>query len=330
MRGQQFGFLGILSLAWVSTRVIVLSLQAQPPVPTFPRFVGLPPKVQTEILPGLSDAFQHPALRHICCAPTGRGVAVTRPVATLSVQGQMLLHQGKDTPSIAGATPKAPAIASPAPVLWTPPSQASGAFQLYAYSYLRAGGAGLTGGRQNGGGQSGFVATRRLGADNVHLMLRGAIAHSNSSERELAAGLRLFADQARSVSLSLERRFRNDAPDAFAAYIAAGRSDIAMPLAFRLDAYAQAGVVAGRTTTAFFDLTMRARRALPMAETVKVGGGLWAGGQDDAARFDIGPTISTEIMLGAQPLRIDADWRFRIAGEARPASGPALTLSTAF
>jgi hypothetical protein len=233
-------------------------------------------------------------------------------------------------PIIASGTPASLVIASPVPVVSPLPRRPADAFQLYAYSYLRAGSAGLLGGRQYGGGQSGFIATRRLGAGNVHLMLRGAIAHSNTSERELAAGMRVFAGPARTVSLSFERRFRNDAPDAFAAYIAGGKSDIAMPLAFRLDAFAQAGVVTGRNSTPFFDIALRARRALPMAGAVKIGGGLWSGGQDDAARLDIGPTIGAEIKLGAQPIRIDADWRFKIAGEARPASGPALTLSTAF
>lgn len=58
--------------------------------------------------------------------------------------------------------------------------------------------------------------------------------------------------------------------------------------------------------------------------------GLWAGGQKGAARLDFGPTIGTDVKVGETMIRVDADWRLRVAGDARPALGPALTLSTSF
>jgi hypothetical protein len=125
---------------------------------------------------------------------------------------------------------------------------------------------------------------------------------------------------------------RNRRADAFAVYAAGGITQAALPHEFRLDAFAQAGVVSGQDGGAFFDLTGRAERRLARVGTapVTLGGGIWGGGQAGIFRIDAGPTIGTEIDLGPANMRIHADWRFRIAGDAAPASGPALTLSTSF
>ncbi|MBS1239358.1 MAG: hypothetical protein H6R45_64, partial [Proteobacteria bacterium] len=59
-------------------------------------------------------------------------------------------------------------------------------------------------------------------------------------------------------------------------------------------------------------------------------GGAWGGAQKGAARLDIGPSASLQLKLGEANSRVSMDWRFRVAGEARPASGPALTISAGF
>jgi len=62
-----------------------------------------------------------------------------------------------------------------------------------------------------------------------------------------------------------------------------------------------------------------------------VGGGVWGGAQKGAARLDIGPSATMTIGLGeSAAARLGLDWRFRVAGDAAPASGPALTLSAGF
>jgi hypothetical protein len=48
--------------------------------------------------------------------------------------------------------------------------------------------------------------------------------------------------------------------------------------------------------------------------------------QGRTARLDIGPSIA----LVHQGARLTADWRVRIAGQARPGSGPSLTLGKDF
>ena len=211
---------------------------------------------------------------------------------------------------------------------------------IYAYSFLRsgAGSSNLVGGGQYGGGQSGLIATYALasfrgtgGQSKLSILARGAIAHDDPAEREIAAGLRWQPLPRAPFTLTAERRFRNARNDAFAVYLAGGKSS-EIPLKFRLDAFAQAGVVSGKDGGAFFDLTTRAERKLTaIGKTpVTLGGGIWGGGQKGVFRIDAGPTIGTEVAIGKGRLRINADWRFRIAGDARPASGPAVTLSTSF
>jgi hypothetical protein len=61
-----------------------------------------------------------------------------------------------------------------------------------------------------------------------------------------------------------------------------------------------------------------------------LGGGAWGAAQRDAQRFDIGPSATLALPLGKQNVRLALDWRQRIAGDARPGSGLALTLGSDF
>jgi hypothetical protein len=211
---------------------------------------------------------------------------------------------------------------------------------FYGYSFFRkpssAGLSALNG--QYGGSQSGFGVTwdidrHRQDRDVAHfaVLARGAIAHGDTSERELAAGLRWRPLTRVPVSLSVERRFRHARPDANAVYLAGGTS-LALPQAFRLDTFAQAGIVSGREGGPFFDFSAQTDRTFFQhgEHGAGVGAGIWGGGQSDIFRIDIGPTVRTDIAISEGYLRVRADWRFRVAGEALPASGPAMTLSTSF
>lgn len=107
----------------------------------------------------------------------------------------------------------------------------------------------------------------------------------------------------------------------------------ALPAGFRGEAYAQAGYVAGRFATPFVDGQFRGDRALFSLGKVaaRIGGGVWGGAQKGAERLDAGPTASIAMPLGRGTAgRIAVDWRFRLAGDAVPNSGPALTLSAGF
>ena len=101
------------------------------------------------------------------------------------------------------------------------------------------------------------------------------------------------------------------------------------PLGIVAEAYAQAGYIGGKQGTAFFDAQAVADRRVLSAGfgEVRLGAGAWAGGQEGAARLDFGPRASLRLPLAGMQSRVAFDWRFRVAGQARPASGPALTFS---
>lgn len=106
-----------------------------------------------------------------------------------------------------------------------------------------------------------------------------------------------------------------------------------LPGKLRSEAYVQAGYVGGRFSTAFADGQVRLDRGLFELGSIKgsLGGGVWGGAQKGAARLDIGPSAMLEFPLGKRMYgRAALDWRFRVAGNAQPGSGPAVTLSAGF
>ena len=72
-----------------------------------------------------------------------------------------------------------------------------------------------------------------------------------------------------------------------------------------------------------------ARGGVPLGP-VEIGGGVWGAAQPGAARLDAGPQMSLPLPAAGANLRLSADWRFRLAGDAAPGSGPALTLGADF
>lgn len=108
-----------------------------------------------------------------------------------------------------------------------------------------------------------------------------------------------------------------------------------LPFGFRAEAYGQAGYAGGRDSTAFFDAQGLVDHPLPnwlgTQRDLRAGAGFWAGGQKGAVRLDVGPRVSFAADLGEEvPSRIALDWRFRVAGNARPGSGPAITIASSF
>ena len=107
----------------------------------------------------------------------------------------------------------------------------------------------------------------------------------------------------------------------------------ALPGRMRAETYLQGGYVGGRFATLFGDGQVRIDRGLWRSGPVeaRLGGGIWGGAQRDAARLDAGPSATVALPLGRGAFgRVAVDWRFRVAGDAQPGSGPAVTLSAGF
>jgi hypothetical protein len=214
-------------------------------------------------------------------------------------------------------------------------------FEVYAYSFWRRGSSptGTLGNGQYGGSQSAVIAAIPVlrfsgnpSLSRLSLTGRASVAHGSLRERELAAGVRWRPVARIPVQIIAERRFREDRPDAFAALVAGGRSDVTLPLGFRLDSYGQAGFVSGQGGGPFADVAAHAHRPIAQSQRASfaVGAGIWGGGQDNVMRMDIGPNMRANISAGSAVFQFDASWRVRVAGHAQPGDGPAVTLSTSF
>ncbi|MGB7408800.1 MAG: hypothetical protein WA908_09855 [Pontixanthobacter sp.] len=107
---------------------------------------------------------------------------------------------------------------------------------------------------------------------------------------------------------------------------------IELPLDMRGEVYAQAGYVGGDFATPFADGQARIDRPVvaTKAVTLHAGVGTWGGAQKGAARLDAGPSLRADISVADIPIRVSVDYRARVAGDAAPPSGVALTVSTGF
>jgi hypothetical protein len=192
------------------------------------------------------------------------------------------------------------------------------------------GGGSLAPGGTLGGSQVGGRLLYRLGPDRSPLAasLRVYSPLGDAAEAEAALGLDWRPLSSVPVNLIVERRqaLGANGRSAFSILAYGGASDEHLPGGLRLDAYAQAGIVGARSRDLFADGSLKVTRPIG---PVSVGGGAWGAAQPGASRFDLGPTIDWTSGDRSR-FRLSADWRFRVAGEAEPGSGPALTLAAGF
>jgi len=146
---------------------------------------------------------------------------------------------------------------------------------------------------------------------------------------EAAVGLSWQPLQSVPVRLMAERRKAVGAAgggrDAFALLAEGGVYEKALPWEFRLDGYAQTGVVGARTRDWFVDGGATVTR--PFLRRYAFGLGAWGGAQPGLSRLDVGPRMSMQIRPG---IRAHVDYRYRLFGSAKPGSGFAATVATDF
>ena len=210
------------------------------------------------------------------------------------------------------------------------PSRWSGSAWLVA-----RGGAGIA-----PGGLGGQLGESQAGARIAYLVdRRHRIALAARVTTPLGRGLREAAVGVEwqptrlPVRLVAEQRFAIDGGRGGPALgVVGGVGPVALPLAFRLEAYGQAGVIRRAATEPYADGAARVAHPLAAIGGVRVdlGAGAWGGAQRGAARLDLGPSLGVSLPLGKQRVRATLDWRQRVVGDARPGSGTALTLGTDF
>lgn len=208
---------------------------------------------------------------------------------------------------------------------------------------LRQGGTGLSNGGQRpasyGASQMGAVLAYHLAPHSAHSPVaygRASRALIDGGETEGALGLRVHPFPGVPVSLHGEARLFKRAGRAAeirpAAFVAGGFDSLDLPAGVKARAYGQAGYVGGDFDTAFADGAIVAERRIARFDLgeISLGAGAWGGAQRGAARLDLGPRLAVRLDRGPVAARIEADYRWRVAGQAVPGSGGVLTLSTGF
>ena len=163
---------------------------------------------------------------------------------------------------------------------------------------------------------------------HVAASLRTSTPLGGARGGEVAAGVRYqpWLNIPFSVTAERRQRFgraggRND----FALFVEGGLWDRPMPYDFRLDAYAQAGVVGIRDRALFGDGAFTLLH--PLWGRISGGFGMWGGAQPHLYRIDAGPRLSIRMM---KSMRVNIDYRQRLVGTASPSSGPAVTIAGDF
>ena len=203
---------------------------------------------------------------------------------------------------------------------------------LSGWSSVRPGGRADALSPQLGGTQSGMRGAWRVDrAGRLELYARLVGDGMPPRRADVAAGIAARPFARLPLQIAAERRepiAGRDGRSAFAAYAVGGVSEVAVAGAWRLDGYGAAGVVGLHRRDLFVEGWATLRR--PVAGFGKValsaGAGAWGAAQPGVARLDAGPGLSAVWRRRTVSPRLSLDWRQRIAGNAAPGSGPALTL----
>ena len=189
-----------------------------------------------------------------------------------------------------------------------------------------------------GGSQAGVALAYRLAPASHYApaaYFRTNRSFGSHGETDSALGLRIRPLQGVSIDVQVEARLtqRRDSTEIRpAALVAGGFEDAKLPMDLKARGYGQAGYVGGDFATAFADGALVAERETVTlgAGTLSIGAGAWGGAQKGASRVDVGPTVAVKFMAGEGPVRLEAGYRLRVAGNAAPENSGVLTLSTGF
>lgn len=201
---------------------------------------------------------------------------------------------------------------------------------IFAIAREGSGGRDLAGVATLGGSQAGARVNLDTGFHGTFATVRasGALARRDN---EVAVGLGI---RGHGVGVIVENRFAIDGRRrSEAALLGYGGFDaIRLPAGFKLDGYAQAGVVGVSRRALFVDAATRADH-LVVAQgrsSLSAGGGVWGAAQPGVSRLDIGPQLVARLPIDKLNTRIGAEYRFRIAGRASPANGLTVSLGADF
>ena len=338
-RGRPLRFLGGVTVGWVGLRVAMLwpqldsaeaVLRAVAPIPI--AAAAQSPVAAPRNTPSSAASVSpqwRAAVARLPVAGPGRGADPMR--VALALLG--LVRYG-DADVSEGDAPLLPGLPRPIAVLTpaTKPLPSRWSASLWLVARDGVGIAPGVGGGQLGGSQAGMRIAYTIDRRRRIALAGRVTSPLGSGLREAALGVEWQPTRV-PVRIVAEERIAIDGGRSGPAIgLVGGVGPVALPLGFRLEAYGQAGVIRRSDTEPYADGA--ARMAHPVATLgavrIDLGAGVWAGAQRGAARVDVGPSLSVTAPLAKHPVRLTLDWRERVAGNARPGSGPALTLGTDF
>lgn len=197
--------------------------------------------------------------------------------------------------------------------------------------------AGLMQGPLLGGSQAGARIDYRVRegpAGRLGAYARVSRALVDPAAEEAAVGL-AYRPGRLPVSLLAERRQRigPGGRSGFALMAAGGAGPLDVAPRVAVEGYAQAGVVGAPGLAGFADgKGSLGYRMGPGGDPhgVTLGASVSGSVQPGASRLDVGPELHVRLPVSDGALRLSTEWRERIAGDARPARGPTVTLIAIF
>lgn len=331
-RGRPLRFVALVAFGWASARTIML----------WPEGASLPEAIEAAFPLGPAAAAAPPpagpdrpmaaqAMPPMAIPPAAAPFMASEPAAArgdparISLAMLGLVSFGREE---AMGVPPGTLPGRPPPAML--PERAQPArWSASAWFVTRRGAA--SGGAMLGGDQAGLRVAYHPGSGRIALFAR-LTAPLAGRGKEAAIGVD-WQPTAAPVRVIAEYRAGLDGtPGGPALGVVAGVYGVPLPLDFELDAYGQAGAVARKRIDPFADGALRVTREIARAGDARldVGAGAWGAVQREAARLDIGPSAIATVPLGERAIRVAIDWRERVAGDARPGSGPALSLGADF
>jgi hypothetical protein len=309
---------------------------AASPAPAVIRYVqgtvGVPMSIRRGVVPVYKLPAAAPALAAVAPPPTRLASAMATPEPVFYSR----LPPLDQWPLARLAAMSRPAIVSAPTFPVERPALKPDAIdrvQLTAWALLRGQRTGIAGSTSlaSGGTLGASQAGSRL-AYNFTRRVAATLRTSTTIGRrggEVAGGVRIQPIGGIPVWLTAERRQRlgqfSDGRNAFALFLEGGVYQRPMPWRFDLDTYLQGGIVGFHSRDGFVDGGLTLTR--PVFRQFSAGLGIWGGAQPGLYRLDAGPRVTMKVRNN---VRVHFDWRERLAGNAQPGSGPAITLAGDF
>lgn len=342
MSGRPLRFLFAAAVGWASLRTMVLWSTDNPAVAVPRDAVASAESGLTDRRASIPDTPPLPPIGRARAEPAPR--IATRPVPSVRIAAVPVdpaaitspwpgVTPALTMPPLAGAVQSDPPIApfaTPLPGRLPPAARWSGGTWLA----MRGGdgaAAGLGGGRI-GGSQAGARLAYAVDPAKRIAVVGRVTSPIRGAGREAAIGLE-WRPSRLPVRLVVEHRVALDGGRGGpAAGVIAGTGPARAAFGLDLESYGQAGVIRRDRAEAFAEGTVRLSRPFVSLGRIRldIGAGAWGGAQRGARRLDVGPSVGARLPLAGKPIRVMLDWRRRIAGDARPGSGPALTVGLDF